>query len=49
MGAKRFKNLILEIADQALNKQKKTLATSFDNWRGPHEQLDDVVVMAIKV
>ncbi len=49
MGAKRFKNLILEIADQDLNKQKKTLAKSFDNWRGPHEQLDDVVVMAIKV
>ncbi len=49
MGTKRFKNLLLEFAHLGLDEQQKKLTDAFDDWRGPHEQLDDVVVMAVKV
>lgn len=46
---KSFKNLLVEMHQQAMNAQKSTLETTFRNWMGDHEQIDDVCVMGVKV
>ena len=49
LGTKRFKNLLLENAHLPMKDQLKKLTETFDNWRGPIEQLDDVVVIGVRV
>lgn len=44
-----LKNLLLEIENQPLNKQKEMLSENFNNWKGDLEQVDDVCVMGIKI
>jgi hypothetical protein len=30
-------------------KQEKVLEETFENWRGPNEQIDDVCVIGVRV
>ncbi len=46
---KRFKKLLLEIADNKMNKQKELLSNVFWKWKGKNEQTDDVLVFGIKL
>jgi len=46
---KRFKELLIEISDQPMTEQKKMLKEAFESWRGPLEQVDDVLVIGIRV
>ena len=46
---KPFKRLLLENADKPMAKQKEILIRSFGNWKGNLEQIDDVVVIGIKI
>lgn len=44
-----FKQLILENAEKPMKEQKKILGQVFDDWKGKHDQIDDVVVIGIKI
>ena len=46
---KRFKNLLKEISVKGLEEQKKTLENEFDNWKKDIIQIDDVLVMGVKI
>jgi len=46
---KPFKRLLLENAHKPMNEQKEILETAFISWKGSSEQIDDVVVLGIKI
>jgi len=46
---KNFKNILLEISDFKLDKQKDLLLKSFYNWKGKKEQVDDVLIIGMKI
>jgi len=47
--SKRFKELILNISDKEMKEQKNLLISNLDNWQKNEEQLDDIIVMGIKL
>ncbi|MBI5219977.1 MAG: tetratricopeptide repeat protein [Bacteroidia bacterium] len=49
MLKKRFKELLLEIQHLGMNEQRDFLFNTFEQWRGAHEQVDDVLVIGIRV
>jgi len=46
---KPFKRLLLENADKPMQEQKEILNQSFEDWKGSLEQIDDVVVLGVKI
>jgi len=46
---KRYRNLILSIADLPLSKQKQVIKKYFYKWKGNIEQIDDILLMAVKI
>lgn len=46
---KNFKELLISIQDQSLNDQKKYLNNFFEEWKGSNEQVDDILVIGIRV
>ncbi len=46
---KRFKNLILEIHEKPMTEQKEILWNTLLDWRGDIEQLDDIIVIGVRV
>lgn len=44
-----FVTLLEEINAMPMNKQKKRLLTVFNDWKGEQEQIDDVLVIGLKV
>jgi serine phosphatase RsbU (regulator of sigma subunit) len=44
-----FKTILFDNRTVDLQKLKKELEQSFADWKGPHEQVDDICVMAIRV
>ena len=49
MMVKRFKNTILSIQDKTMAEQEIFLNAFFDQWKGSHEQVDDVLVIGIRI
>jgi serine phosphatase RsbU (regulator of sigma subunit) len=47
--AAKMKELLLQVRDQSLEKQKQALAQAFDNWRGELEQIDDVCIIGVLI
>jgi PAS domain S-box-containing protein len=47
--ASRFKKMIAIHSDKPLNQQKEIFDKAFDTWRGDHRQIDDVLVIGIKI
>jgi tetratricopeptide (TPR) repeat protein len=45
----RFKNYLQQIGDMDLDDQKAELNKYFEEWRGSYEQVDDVLIVAIRV
>jgi len=45
----RLKDLIVNSIHLPLSEQKEFLETSFDNWKGSHEQIDDVCIIGLRV
>jgi serine phosphatase RsbU (regulator of sigma subunit) len=45
----RFRNLLLSLTDMPMNKQKRELSFSFDNWKGQQEQVDDICVIGLRI
>lgn len=47
--SKKFKEILASIVDKPLEAQKKELDRIFEDWRGTLEQVDDVLVIGIRV
>ena len=47
--SKHFKELLLTINDLPMQKQEDIVSETFDNWKGELDQVDDVMVMAIRI
>jgi serine phosphatase RsbU (regulator of sigma subunit) len=48
-GYKQFRQKLVEIQDLIMHDQKNELSSSFDHWKSEYEQIDDVLVIGIKV
>ncbi len=46
---KRFKETLVAMQDQTMEEQKATLYNTFEKWRGSLAQVDDVLVIGIKI
>ena len=46
---KPLENLFCSIADKDVKEQREVLAKAFDDWKSHHEQVDDVLIMGIKI
>ncbi|MGZ3901450.1 MAG: PP2C family protein-serine/threonine phosphatase, partial [Bacteroidia bacterium] len=46
---KQLNDLLLGLSPLSLNEQNQKLKHSFETWRGPLEQLDDVCIIGIKI
>ena len=44
-----FKKLVLKNSHLPMNEQKIKLSESFNSWRGQLDQIDDVLVIGIKI
>jgi serine phosphatase RsbU (regulator of sigma subunit) len=44
-----FKKLLLSVQEESMEKQQQTLEQTFDQWRGSHEQLDDLIVLGVRI
>jgi tetratricopeptide (TPR) repeat protein/serine phosphatase RsbU (regulator of sigma subunit) len=48
-GYRRFRELLLEIHLKELQEQKELLVKAFNSWKGKYDQIDDILVMGIRV
>ena len=46
---KNFKRLLLDIQDKSMQKQEEYLDQFVDNWRGEKEQLDDILIIGVRL
>jgi len=48
-GSERFRNILTETAHLPMQEQKEKLIRTFNEWSGEGTQLDDVLVMGLKI
>ena len=48
-NSKRFKRLLLSIQDKSMTEQKRILEHNFIKWKGDLDQVDDVLVIGLKI
>ena len=46
---KAFYNLLLDISDKNIMEQEKEIKTTYQNWKGENEQVDDILIMGIEL
>ncbi len=46
---KNFKQLLLSVANKSLLVQKEEIGKAFDDWKSDYEQIDDVLVIGVRV
>ncbi len=46
---KQFKEILFQNYDKPMTEQKKILETAIENWKGNHEQIDDITVLGIRI
>lgn len=46
---KRFRSLLIEIENKPMAERKEILKNRFNDWRGEYQQVDDIIVMGIKI
>jgi serine phosphatase RsbU (regulator of sigma subunit)/HAMP domain-containing protein len=44
-----FRKLLVQLANKPINEQMGVLKTTLDNWQGDLEQVDDVLIIGLKV
>ena len=44
-----FKNMLIDIHNQPMQKQKAVLEEKFEEWKGENEQVDDILILGIKM
>jgi serine phosphatase RsbU (regulator of sigma subunit) len=47
--AKRFRDFLFEIHNLPMNEQAVMLATELDDWKDKKEQMDDIIVIGVKL
>jgi len=47
--SKQFKQLLIDIQKHSMSDQKEILDKTIENWKGKNEQIDDILVMGIKL
>ena len=45
----RFKNLLIDIQDKSMSEQHLILEHNFEKWKGDTEQIDDVLVIGMRM
>jgi serine phosphatase RsbU (regulator of sigma subunit) len=45
----KFKELLLSIQSESMEKQKQVIDSTFEEWRGNTEQIDDVCVIGVRI
>ncbi len=48
-GYKRFKQLLLENTNKPMSEQKRILLKTLNEWKGTNEQIDDIIIMGIRI
>lgn len=46
---KPFKEMLLSIHSLPMAKQHEKISTAFIDWKGPHEQVDDILIIGIRI
>lgn len=49
LKAKNFKELLLSIQTESMDRQHALIDEAFENWKGQFEQLDDVCVIGVRI
>ncbi len=49
MKLPRFRNLLYSVSDNPMQEQKSIIEKVFDEWKGEGKQVDDVLVIGIKI
>jgi len=47
--AKNFKELLLKIQHETMEKQQMILEENINNWQGKYNQIDDMLVIGLKI
>ena len=47
--ANQFKQLLLSVHKEPMDKQRETLDRRIEEWRGEEEQVDDILVMGVRI
>jgi len=45
---RRFRELLVSISQEPMDRQKVLLQDALNEWKGPHDQVDDILVMGIR-
>ena len=45
----RFKDELLAIQDKPMAEQKDIIENTFDSWKGNQDQVDDILVIGVRV
>ena len=45
---RRFRDLLVSVSTKPLDEQRKLLYRAFNDWRGVHEQVDDILVIGVR-
>jgi phosphoserine phosphatase RsbU/P len=46
---KQFQDILLNIHNRPLSEQNRELSRTLDQWRGSNEQVDDILIMGLKI
>lgn len=46
---KNLNNLLLEISSKSTNEQLQALNNTLENWKGGQQQVDDIIILGIKI
>ena len=46
---KRFRQLLLSISDKPLNEQKELINSAYEDWKNNTQQVDDILILGIKI
>lgn len=47
--ANYFRDLLMQVHDEPIEKQKEILNKTIEDWRGPLDQVDDILVIGLKI
>ena len=47
--SKRFRELLLKVHELPMQKQKNSLLKAYEDWKGDFEQVDDILVIGIRI
>ena len=46
---RRMKDLLISVSTETPQKQHDALVKSYDDWKGNHDQIDDICVIGVRV